>query len=429
MAGSTATLGAPALAATSNEALATVRSFGAASAERLRLVEGMADSLFRSQRELQIQVPVRMHDGSTAVFDGYRVQHNGARGPFKGGLRYHPEVDLDESRALATLMTWKCAVADLPFGGAKGGVNCDPNALDSEQLEMLSRFFVNRAEPLLGPTRDIMAPDVGTDERTMAWMMDQYSTIHGFSPAVVTGKPVRLGGSPLRQGSTGQGVALVVLEMCRQLDWDPTELVVAIQGFGKVGSWAAKHLAAAGCIVVAISDLWGTAYDPAGLDAVALEQTLSAGGAASDLPGVQLLERDAVFELGTEVLVPAALSCAVDEALAARLQARIVVEAANVPLTAQADQVLADRGVLVIPDVVANIGGVVGSYVEWVQNLQHRRWSPEQASEALVEMVTRAARNVGELAREHHGGSWRHAAYDLAIRQVAEAASVRGLHY
>jgi glutamate dehydrogenase (NAD(P)+) len=414
---------------TRNQALATVGSFQAASAERLQLQEGVAEALFRPHRELQIQIPVRTDDGGTVVFDGYRVQHNGARGPFKGGLRFHPEVDLPESRALAALMTWKCAIADLPFGGAKGGVNCDPRLLSEAQLEMLSRFFINRAEPLLGPTRDIMAPDVGTDEQTMAWMMDQYSTIHGFSPAVVTGKPVRLGGSPLRQGSTGHGVAVVVVEVCRQQGLDPAAMSVAIQGFGKVGRWAARHLADAGCRVIAVNDMWGTVFAAGGLDLDALEQTLRDGGTPADLPGVELLGREEIFEIGSEILVPAALSCAIDGPLAERLDAAVVVEAANVPLTAEADAVLEDRGVLVIPDVLANIGGVVGSYVEWLGNLQHRRWEIGQATETLHGTIRGAARCVGELARERHQGSWRRAAYDLAVSRVAEAAEARGLHF
>jgi glutamate dehydrogenase (NAD(P)+) len=412
-----------------NEALATVHRFQSASAGRLRLRNGLADALFASQRELQIQVPVRMDDGSTVVFDGYRVQHNSARGPHKGGMRFHPQIDLDESRALASLMTWKCAVADLPFGGAKGGVNCDPHLLSEQQLEMLCRFFINRAEPLLGPTRDIMAPDVGTDARTMGWMMDQYSTIHGFSPAVVTGKPVSIGGLPLREGSTGYGVALVASEMCKQLRWQPSEQRVAIQGFGKVGRWSASHLTQAGFKVVAISDMWGTAFAPGGLNAETLAQTLRKDEPIDSIEGVQLLERDELFEVEAEILIPAALSCAVDGPLAERLGARAVIEAANVPLTAAADEVLEQRGVLVIPDVLANIGGVVGSYIEWVQNVAQHRWELSSANDALTQTLRVAAQQVGELARERHHGSWRRAAYDIAVGRVAEAVAVRGLYF
>lgn len=412
----------------SNEALHTVRHFQHEAAERLGLPDGIREAIFRSHRELQIQVPVRMSDGSTSVFDGWRVQHSGARGPFKGGMRLHRDVNVDEIRALAALMSWKCAVADLPFGGAKGGINCDPRRLEPDQIEALARFFVNRAEPLLGPTRDIMAPDVGTDEQTMAWMMDQYSTIHGFSPAVVTGKPVHLGGSPLREGSTGQGVAVVVSEVCDQLGWQTAGLSVAIQGFGKVGRWAAKYLADAGCTIVAVSDTWGTLFAPQGLDVPKLTAMLIAGEIPEDAPGRELLDVDDLFELQVDILIPAALSCAIDVERAEHLRTRMVVEAANVPVTAEADAVLHDRGIIVVPDVLANIGGVVGSYVEWVQNLQHWRWTTQQALTTLTDTLGSAARAVAAAKRTEER-SLRDAAYELALARVADASTARGLHF
>lgn len=409
-------------------ALATVNEFFAEAAESLGLPAGVQEALLRPHRELQLQIPVRMPDGGSRVFTGYRVQHNGARGPFKGGMRFHPDLDLDESRALASLMTWKAAVADLPFGGAKGGVDCDVSAFGEEQLEALSRFFVNRAEPLLGPTRDIMAPDVNTDERVMAWMMDQYSTLHGFSPAVVTGKPVSLGGSPVRAAATGRGVALALAEVSDWLGWEPHRTRVAIQGFGKVGAWAAELIAAAGAKVVAVSDLWGTLHAPAGLDVAALRAAVAAGEAPSPR-GAELLPREALFELDADVLVPAAMSCAIDAELAERVAARVVIEGANVPVTAAADRVLRERGVLVVPDIVANVGGVVGSYFEWVQNLQHLRWSEERLAADLDRSVVTALRAVIRGAEEGGHRSLRRSAYEIAVARVADAASRRGLFY
>jgi glutamate dehydrogenase (NAD(P)+) len=411
-----------------DEALRTVGHFQHEAAERLGLPDGIRESIFRSHRELQIQVPVRMADGSTAVFDAWRVQHSGARGPFKGGMRLHPHVNVGEIRALAALMSWKCAIAGIPFGGAKGGINCDPRQLQADQLEALVRFFVNRAEPLLGPTRDIMAPDVGTNEQTMAWMMDQYSTIHGFSPGVVTGKPVHLGGSYLREGSTGQGVAIVVTELCDQLGWQLVGLKVAIQGFGKVGRWAAKYLADAGCTIVAVSDMWGTLYEPEGLDVARLTTALNTGELPESAPGRQLLDVEELFGLEVDILIPAALSCAIDRERAESLKTRMVVEAANVPVTAEADAVLHDRGIVVVPDVLANIGGVVGSYVEWVQNLQHWRWSPQQALSTLTDTLRAAVQAVAAGTRRDKD-SLRAAAYELALERVSDAATARGLHF
>ena len=408
-------------------ALEATDRFFAAAADRLRLEAGLRDALLHPHRELHLQIPVRERDGGTRVFNGYRVQHSGARGPFKGGMRFHPEVDVEESRALACLMTWKCAVADIPFGGAKGGVDCDPGELDDEQLEALSRFFVSRAEPLLGPTRDIMAPDVGTDERVMAWMMDQYSTIHGFSPAVVTGKPESLGGSSLRRESTGLGVALALEELCRSRGWAPRGATVAIQGLGKVGRAAARHIAERGALVVAVSDLWGTVSCARGLRPSELVGLAAPAG--PQLPDdATLLDRDAIFDAGAEIVVPAAMSCAIGAAEVERLGARAVIEAANVPVTAAADELLERRGIAVVPDIAANIGGVVGSYFEWIQNHAHQRWPAERWVKAFDSTVRGSLRQVAERA-DGTGGSWRGAAYEIALERVAHAASTRGLYF
>jgi glutamate dehydrogenase (NAD(P)+) len=402
---------------------ATERFFDEA-VEHLGIDAGLRDALLHPHRELHLQVPVRDEAGGARVFNGYRVQHSGARGPFKGGMRFHPDVDVEESRALASLMTWKCAVADIPFGGAKGGIDCDPRSLDGQQLEALSRFFVSRAEPLLGPTRDIMAPDVGTDERVMAWMMDQYSTINGFSPAVVTGKPVSLGGVALRRGSTGRGVALALEALYRTRRWDLGEATVAIQGFGKVGRAAALRIAERGARVVAVSDLWGTLYSQRGLDVAALIERIDAGGE----PGARSLPTEAIFDVRAEVLVPAAMSCAIDVGEAEHLNARAVVEAANVPITAGGDEVLERRGIAVVPDIAANIGGVVGSYFEWIQNHAHQSWSAERSTDAFDATVDRAIAYVADRS-ERTGLSWRRAAYAIAVERVVDAASTRGLFF
>jgi glutamate dehydrogenase/leucine dehydrogenase len=415
------------VAAAPPSALATTEQFVTEASARLKLDVGVTDALLRPHRELRLQIPVRLRDGGTRVFEGCRVQHSGARGPFKGGLRFHPDVDLDESRALASLMTWKCAVADLPFGGAKGGVNCDPALLDDEQLEALSRFFVSRAEPLLGPTRDIMAPDVGTDDRVMAWMMDQYSTIHGFSPAVVTGKPESVGGLELRRGSTGRGVALALEELRRSRGLGLPGATVAIQGFGKVGRAAATYLHRLGARVVAVSDLWGTAYNETALDVPRLATARDTARAAQE-SGADVLPVDALFDVRCDALVPAAMSHAIDVAEAERLETGAVLEAANAPVTAAADAMLERRGVTVMPDIVANVGGVVGSYMEWVQNLQHVRWSADRTNAEFDEVILTAVRAVIERADETVV-SLRAAAYDLAVSRVVEAASRRGLYY
>lgn len=399
-------------------------AFFHAAVDDLGLDDGIREALLRPYRELQFQIPVRLANGDTRVFTGYRVQHNGARGPFKGGLRFHPDLDLDESRALASLMTWKCAVADLPFGGAKGGVDCTVAELTDLQLEALSRFFISRAEPILGPTRDIMAPDVNTDERVMAWMMDQYSTIHGYSPAVVTGKPVELAGSSVRAMATGYGVSRAFLSACRWAGWDPASLTVAVQGFGKVGSWSARCIAASGARIVAVSDVGGTSYCETGLDV----RADSPAAGVESLGGDQL-PRDAIFDVPADVLIPAALAGAIDADVARRIGARLVIEAANDPVTDAADLVLADRGIVVVPDIVANVGGVVASYGEWLQNLQHRRWPSNEAHQHLHATVEAALAAVasGVDARSHR--SWRRAAYELALSRVSEAAIRRGLFY
>jgi glutamate dehydrogenase (NAD(P)+) len=407
----------------------TVQCFQGAAAERLGLDGGISSALFSSHREFQIQIPLQLGHGQTTVFEGYRVQHSNARGPFKGGVRFHAGVDLRESRALASVMTWKCAIADLPFGGAKGGVNCDPSSLTPAQLEMLTRFFINRGEPLLGPTRDIMAPDVGTDDQIMAWMMDQYSTINGFAPGVVTGKPVQLGGLALREGSTGRGVAVVVEEVHRRLGRRLEGVRVAIQGYGKVGKWSARYLTELGCRIVAVSDLWGTAFAPDGIEAGALAAGEVTADWAAASPGVDLLATEELFELEVDVLIPAALSCAIDDGVAERVRAGMIVEAANIPLTAGADRLLRGRGVLIVPDVLANIGGVVGSYVEWLQNVTHGRWSDRQASEILHEKVRAAVARVADRLSDPLTGSWRDAAYDLAVADVARAAGTRGWYF
>jgi glutamate dehydrogenase (NAD(P)+) len=394
-------------------------------ADRLGLSDGIRETLLRPYRQTEFQIPVRLEAGDTAVFRGMRVQHNSARGPFKGGLRFSPDLTMVELEHLAAAMTWKCAIVDVPFGGAKGGVDCDPGDLSETELEALSRFFINRIESLLGPSRDIMAPDLNTDGRVMGWMMDQYSTIHGYSPAVVTGKPLELRGLQLREEATGLGVAAAVEFWCLQKGIAPTDVTVAIQGFGKVGSWSALHLARLGARVVAVSDNWGTLYNAAGLDIDGIWRDGVVGANAELLPVTSLLE------VPCDVLIPAAVSATIDVAEARKIAASVIVEAANLPVTAAADVELTDRGVDVLPDVVANAGGVVASYFEWLQNLQHQQVAESGLRDRLRSTMFTAFGAVAEARRPMVGGinPWRLAAYEIALARVSHAAAARGLYY
>jgi glutamate dehydrogenase (NAD(P)+) len=389
------------------------------------LDDEMYDVLKTSYREVTVQVPVRLDNGELMVVQGYRVQHNGARGPYKGGLRYHPDADLDEVRALASLMTWKTALLDIPFGGAKGGVAVDPLPLSQVELEQLTRRFTASIDHVLGVYRDIPAPDVNTNAQVMAWIMDAYSSRHGYSPAIVTGKPIELGGAPGREAATGRGVVYVLEAACAQRDLQLSGLRVAIQGFGNVGSWAADELHRRGALVVAVSDVLGGVHCATGLDVPALFDLVRSGGSVTEAPGVDRITNDELLAVDCDVLIPAALGHVIHDGNALDVRASIVVEAANAPLTPEADKLLTDRGVLVIPDVLANGGGVTGSYFEWTMNIQQFTWKEERFNEELLDKMQGAYRFTQRFADDHQV-TLRQAAYAIGIKRVADAVKLRG---
>ncbi len=395
-------------------------------ADHMGLEDGLRAILSQPKRELIVHFPVKMDDGSVRVFTGYRVHHNTARGPCKGGIRYSPQVTLDEVRALAMWMTWKCAVVKLPFGGAKGGVVCDPKALSAGELERLTRRYTTEISILIGPDRDIPAPDLNTNAQVMAWIMDTYSMHQGHSvPAVVTGKPVEIGGSEGRREATGRGVMLVVREAAKLLGMSLIGARVAIQGYGNVGSAAARLLAGQGCRIVAVSDVKGGAYDPNGLDLTELDGYVRSNGTvfgfATPITNAELLELDC------DVLIPAAVENQITVANAHRIKARIVAEGANGPTTPEADRILNERGIFVIPDILANAGGVTVSYFEWVQDLQSFFWDEEDINAKLEKVMVRAFREVVNLARSERV-DLRLAAHILAISRVAQAIRIRSIY-
>jgi glutamate dehydrogenase (NAD(P)+) len=394
-------------------------------ADRLGLPDDIRAVMRSSYREVKVQVPIRRADGRTHVYSGYRVQHNGARGPYKGGIRYHPEVDLDEVRALASLMTWKTAIVGIPFGGAKGGVDVPAQELSRDEMQAVTRSFIDKIDKVLGPTRDIPAPDVNTNAQVMAWMMDEYGKLHGHTPAIVTGKPIELEGSYGREAATGRGVVYLFREAAPALGLTPSETRVVVQGFGNVGSWAARILQQLGCRLIGASDAHGAIHSEAGIDANALQDFVQAGGRLPDYEGVDVIDPDEMLGLDCELLVPAALGGMIHRGNAGRIRARVIVEGANSPTTPAADDILTDNGVSVIPDVMANAGGVVVSYFEWVQNLQHFRWEEREVNDKLGTILRRAYREVVARQREEDT-SMRVAAFELGIERVVQAARTRG---
>jgi glutamate dehydrogenase (NAD(P)+) len=382
-------------------------------------------ALMSPVREIAVQIPVRRDDGRMLLVRGYRVQHNDSRGPFKGGIRYHPSVDLSEIRALASLMTWKTALVDIPFGGAKGGVEIDPTMLSKHELERMTRRFTLMIASDLGPYRDIPAPDVNTDAQVMAWLMDEYSDLEGYSPAVVTGKPLSLGGAPGRQDATGVGCVFVLDAHCRSHGLDLSTLRVVVQGFGNVGSAMASELHSRGAKVVAVSDVTGGRADPSGLDIPRIRDAVRAGRTIESLAEGEPVDNDALLELDCDVLVPAALGPVIRATNAPRIAARIVLEAANYPVTPAADALLRQQGTVVIPDVLANAGGVTGSYFEWTQNIQQFTWKEDRFLAELEDRLTHAYELV-RAKSERLDCSLRHAAFAIGIERVAEATSIRG---
>jgi glutamate dehydrogenase (NAD(P)+) len=380
------------------------------------------------KRQLIVSFPVKMDDGSVRMFEGYRVQHNMARGPAKGGIRYHQNVTLDEVKALAMWMTWKCAIAGLPFGGAKGGVIVDPKVLSMGELERLTRRYATEISIVIGPESDIPAPDVNTTPKVMAWIMDTVSMERGFSvPAVVTGKPLSVGGSEGRNAATGRGVMFVALSACSKLGLDPEGTTVAIQGFGNAGSVAARLMADRGFSICAVSDTGGAIYSPGGLDVAAVIAHKARTGSVSGLPGTKPIGDAELLELPIKILIPAALEHQITSENAGRIQAKLILEAANGPVTPDADAILERNGVTVVPDVVANAGGVTVSYFEWVQDLQSFFWDEAEINARLEKIMHRTFEEVWQKAQEHHV-SLRNGAYFQAIERVAEATLDRGIY-
>jgi len=396
-------------------------------ADLINLESYMRRILITPFREVQVEVPVRMDDGRIEVFTGYRIQHSGARGPCKGGIRYHPEADHDEVLGLATIMTWKTALMDIPFGGAKGGVTVDPRKLSKLELERLTRRFTQRISIVLGPYRDIPAPDVNTNAQVMAWILDEYSSRQGYTPAVVTGKPVSLGGSLGREEATGRGVMYVMAEYARDFGIPLRGARVVVQGFGNVGSHLTRLLVAEqGAKVVAVSDVDGGVHNDKGLDIPGLLQHVAERRPVSEWKGGKAITNADLWKVPCEWLVPAALGGVITKETNARtLDCKVVVEGANEPTTPTADLILAERGIPVIPDFLANAGGVTVSYYEWAQNLQQYRWTHEKVNEELKATITKAYVAVRDLAKER-GATFRTAAYAIALQRVAEAERLRG---
>ena len=411
--------------ATKHNTFDEINVFFNRAADRLGLDDGVRDLLSRPWRELKVAVPVRMDDGRIKVFEGYRIQHNGVRGPYKGGVRYHPSADQEEVKALSSLMTWKNALVDVPFGGAKGGVKCDPTALSEGELNRLTRRYTQSIEHFLGVNRDIPAPDLGTNAQVMAWMMDAYSQIHGLTPAIVTGKPVELGGSVGRDSATGRGVTYVIRAIGRDLGIALPGASVVVQGFGQVGSWSARLLWEEGCRVIAVSDVHGGVYRAEGLDIGELDRHVEETGGVAGFGAAEPVSNADLLELECDFLIPAAIDRVITEANAPRVRAKVVVEAANHPLTPDADDILSRRGVPILPDILTNAGGVIVSYFEWVQNLYQHHWVKERVDEELLGTMTAAYENVSRMANSE-GITLREAAFTIGVERVARVAKIRG---
>ena len=404
-----------------NTALSQLQS----TVDKLGLSENDWQTLSTPRRVLQVAVPLRRDNGDVEMYDGFRVQYSTTRGPSKGGVRYHPHVDLDETISLAMLMTWKCALTNLPYGGAKGGIAIDPRTLSIQENERLTRRYTSEILPIIGPERDIPAPDVGTDERNMAWMMDTYSVNAGFSvPGVVTGKPIVLGGSLGRTTATGDGVAIATREALRARGIDIKGATVAIQGFGKVGYWAAVALENMGMKIVAVSDVNGGVT---GFSSVAALWDHFVAHNNLDLPGCDTLTNEELLHLDVDVLIPAALADSITEATAPGVKAKIVVEWANGPTSPEGDSILQENGILVVPDILANSGGVIVSYFEWVQDKQNYFWTADEVRENLSSIMMKALKEVESMATSK-GVTWRDSALMIGVGRVAEAHHLRGLY-
>jgi len=397
-------------------------------AELLHLDPSLRAVLRQVRRELLVRFPVKMDDGSLRTFEGYRVQHNTTRGPAKGGLRFHPDATLEEVKALAMWMTWKCALVNIPYGGAKGGIVVDTSKLSTRELERMTRRFASEISILMGPESDIPAPDMNTNPQIMAWIMDTYSMEHGYSiPAVVTGKPLGIGGSEGRSTATGRGVTIVSVKACERLGMKLSDTRVAVQGFGNVGSVTANLMAQSGFKICAVSDVAGGIYNPEGFDIAEVMAHHKATGSVTGFPGANAVNNQELLELDVELLVPAALENQITARNADDIKAKLIVEAANGPTTPDADVILEKRGVTVVPDILANSGGVTVSYFEWVQDLQSFFWEEGEINNKLERIMVRAFKQMCEQADEHRC-SLRMGAYLVAVKRIADATSSRGIY-
>ncbi len=397
-------------------------------AELTGIDEAVHLKLRKPKRVMTVSIPTQMDDGSFEVFTGYRVQHNMDRGPCKGGLRYHPDITLDDVIALSMRMTWKCAVVNIPYGGARGGVVCNPKEMSRHELERMTRRYTTELVEVIGPEKDIQAPDVYTDAQVMAWIMDTYSMQKGYSvPAVVTGKPIALGGSRGREAATGRGCVYIIKAAMRRFGMDMSEATFAVQGFGNVGSWAARLLDELGSRLVAVSDSQGGCYNPDGISATELLAHKNESGTVADFPDADRISHDELFEVDCDLLIPAALGSAINQTNASKIKAKIIAEAANSPTTPGAQVILNERDIIVIPDIIANAGGVVVSYFEWVQGLQAFFWSESEVNKQLEQIMVRALDRVWDKA-EQHDCDLRCAAMGVAVGCVAEAVQMRGIY-
>jgi glutamate dehydrogenase (NAD(P)+) len=407
-------------------AIEAARRYFNQAADHMGLSQNMRTLLLTPKREVKVQIAMEMDNGEIGTFIGYRVQHDDARGPMKGGLRYHPEVDAGEVETLAQLMTWKTAVVNIPYGGAKGGIAVDINKLSRGELERITRRFIDNIHDMIGPDKDIPAPDMGTNAQVMAWAVNQYEKYHGFSPACITGKPLELHGSQGREEATGRGVIIVTEAVLKQLQKTLAGSTVVLQGFGNVGSFAARFLHEAGARVMGVSDVAGGVWNPDGLDIPALLRWNADHKGVAGFPGADAITNDELLRANIDLLIPAALGGVITEEVAKELRAKIVIEAANNPTRAEADEILHKRNVVVVPDILANAGGVTVSYFEWVQNRQHFNWDLARVRKELDRVMVDSFERVWNIAQEKHV-SLRTAAYIIGIGRVGRATVLGGI--
>ncbi|KAK1326688.1 Glutamate dehydrogenase 2 [Acorus calamus] len=407
-----------------NSLVATSRNFQRA-ARLLGLDSKLEKSLLIPFREIKVECTVKKDDGTFMSYVGFRVQHDNARGPMKGGIRYHPEVDTDEVNALAQLMTWKTAVVDIPYGGAKGGIGCSPGELSMSELERLTRVFTQNIHGLIGTHIDVPAPDMGTNSQTMAWILDEYSKFHGYSPGVVTGKPIGLGGSLGREAATGRGVVCAAEALLAEFGKSISGLTFVIQGFGNVGSWVAKLIHEKGGKVIALGDASGAIKDPNGIDIPALIMHKTAGGDLKDFKGVDVMDSNELLVHECDVLIPCALGGVFNRENAADVRAKYIIEAANHPSDPEADEILSQRGVVILPDIYANAGGVIVSYFEWVQNIQGFMWGEDKVNMELQKYMRKAFNNIKAMCKTHDC-NLRMGAFALGVNRVARTTVMRG---